>query len=158
MLRAAPTKIVIDSRDMEWHNKRHQIRQEVRKKGQSVDVFGSPVKDQTKTLDGQKLPYRSPALPIVSKVASNTNSSGDNDLISKEPIPRGRLGKIFWNQVVADAGAPSGILIQNIDKQPQVIGEPRQSQDIIHSSRASIDDNVSSITNSAYCTGLAHGT
>lgn len=156
MLRLPPTKIGIDSRDIEWHNKRHQIRQEVRKKGQSVDVFGSPVKDQTKSLDGQKLAYRSRPLPIVSKVASNANSSDDNDLISKEPIPRGRLGKVFWNQVVADAGAPLGMLIQNIDKQPQVIGESGKSQDMIHSSRASIDDNVSSVANSAYCTGLAH--
>lgn len=146
MLRTAPTKIRVDFRDLEWHDKRHKHRQKLRNSGQPVDVLGSPVKDQPATGDQNLLSHinrLSPAKPIASKIHPNN----DNDLISQEPIPRGRDGNVFWNKFVADAGAPSGIQVQNIDRQPQVIDLPGKTEDIIHSSRASIDENVSNIDN-----------
>lgn len=125
MLRALPTKIGIDSRDMVWHTQRHHHRQKLRKNGQPVDVFCSPVKDQT----------------------PSANISRDGNLISQEAIPQGRGGKVFWNKVVVDAGAPSDILVQHIDRQPQVVDHPSKSSDIMHSSRASIEENVSPLAN-----------
>lgn len=144
MLRVPPTKITMNSRDVEWHDQRHEHRQLLRDNGQPIDVTGSPVKDQK--VDDQKLPYRLPYhvnYPPSMNADTSTDLSHGSDLISREPIPRGRKGKAFWNKVVLDAGAPSGILIQHIDRQPQVVDQAGKSPDIIHSSRASIDENVS---------------
>lgn len=146
MLRTAPTKIRIDFRDLEWHDKRHKHRQKLRNSGQPVDVLGSPVKDQPAAGDQKLLSHKnglSPAKPAVSRIHSNC----DNDLISQEPIPQGRNGNVFWNKFVADAGAPSGIQVQNINRQPQIIDLPGKLEGIIHSSRASVDENVSNMDN-----------
>lgn len=151
MLRLAPTQIGIGSRDLTWHTERHEARQSRRTDGYPVEVIGSrgravPVKtDKVKS----KLPHRF-ARPLSTRIIS-TNSVDGADLISKNPVPRG--SRIFWDNILADAGTPSGIKVQNVGRRPRIIEQSDESQGNARSAEASLEGNFNT-PSEAYYAGL----
>lgn len=137
MLRLAPTQIGIGSRDLTWHTERHEARQSRRTDGYPVEVIGSPDRAVPVRTDRVKsnLPHRF-ARPLSTRKTS-TNSVRGADLTSKDPVPRG--SRIFWDNILADAGTPSGIKVQNVGRRPRIIEQSDELQGNARSTEASLE-------------------
>lgn len=137
MLRLAPTQIGIGSRDLTWHTERHEARQSRRADGYPVEVIGSPDRAVPVRTDRVKsnLPHRF-ARPLSIRKTS-TNSVRGADLISKDPVPRG--SRIFWDNILVDAGTPSGIKVQNVGRRPRIIEQSDELQGNARSTEASLE-------------------
>lgn len=148
MLRLAPTQIGIGSRDLTWHTERHEARQSRRADGYPVEVIGSPDRAVPVRTDRVKfnLPHRF-ARPLSIRKTS-TNSVRGADLISKDPVPRG--SRIFWDNILADAGTPSGIKVQNVGRRPRIIEQSDELQGNARSTEASLEGGFNTPTEADY--------
>lgn len=65
MLRARPTQITLNSRDIDWHHVRHENRQGQRARGQPVHITATQLSDSPSPppLDEEPLPFRFPRPP-----------------------------------------------------------------------------------------------
>lgn len=148
MLRLAPTQIGIGSRDLTWHTERHEARQSRRADGYPVEVIASP--DRAAPLRADRIiPNLSHRFvrPLSNRKTS-TNSVRDSDLISKDPVPRS--SRIFWDNILADAGTPSGIKVQNVGKRPRIIEQSDKSQGNARSAEASLEGDFDTPTEAYY--------
>lgn len=141
MLRLAPTQITLGSRDLTWHTRRHNHRREREKQHASgfIEVIGSSTKGPQHLVEKPVCisPFSVPrVLPANEPV---TTANFDTASISREPVSRD--SRVFWDQVLADAGAPTGTQIRNVERRPRIVEMPRDSQGMIPSSKGSIDEN-----------------
>lgn len=148
MLRLAPTQIGIGSRDLTWHTERHEARQSRRADGYPVEVIASPERTVPLRADRvkPKLSYRF-VRPLSTRKTSN-NSVRDSDLISKDPVSR--VSRIFWDNILTDAGTPSGIKVQNVEKRPRIIEQSDKSQGNARSAEASLEGDFDTPTEAYY--------
>ncbi len=149
MLRLAPTEIVIGSRDLAWHAERHEARQSQRANGYRVEVIGSPTRPLSETTERAKstLPYRFTPLSIRK---TGVNPIPDGSSISKDPVPRG--SRLFWDNILAEAGPPLGIQVKNIGRRPRIVEQSDESDGVIRSSQASIEEDSQNPTEPDYTT------
>lgn len=143
MLRLAQTQIGIGSRDLTWHTERHRSRQKLRENGYPIEVFGSPVKVRPGSA-GKSRPsfaYGFPRPPSAEKVVRKDGFAQKDAVISNAPILQSL--RTDWDNVVDDAGSPSGILIEHVGKRHQAIQRSRVSRETARSFSASVEDNVS---------------
>lgn len=151
MLRLAPTQIAIGSRDLTWHTERHEARQSRRADGYPVEVIASPEGTVPSRADRVK-PKLSHRFVRPLSTGKNSNISvRDSDLISKDPVPR--VSRLFWDNILADAGTPSGIKVQNVEKRPRIIEQSDKSQGNTRSAEASLEGGFDTPTE-AYYTSL----
>lgn len=148
MLRLAPTQIGIGSRDLTWHTERHEARQSRRADGYPVEVIGSPDRAVPIKTDWVKsnLPQRF-ARPLSSR-KTGANSIRGADLISKDPVTWG--SRIFWDNVLADAGTPSGIKVQNVGSRPRITEQSDESQGIARSVEPPFEGDFDTPTEAYY--------
>lgn len=137
MLRLAPTQIGIGSRDLTWHTERHEARQSRRADGYPVEVIASPDRAVPPRADRVKPNLSHRFVRPLSTRKTSTNSVRDSDLISKDPVPRS--SRIFWDNILADAGTPSGIKVQNVGKRPRIIEQSDKSQGNARSAEGSLE-------------------
>lgn len=153
MLRLAPTHIALGSRDIIWHTDRQNARRDREDQHASGSV-NSRVKDHQESAEQPNsiLPYSFPHLPANAPV---TTDDFESALISKDPVPRG--SRVFWDKVMADAGAPTGIQVQNVERRPRIIEMPHDSQEMIRSSKGSIEEDLPSSSGTYHDSlGISH--
>lgn len=148
MLRLAPTQIGIGSRDLTWHTERHEARQSRRADGYPVEVIASPDRAVPLRADRVKPNLSHRFVRPLSTRKTSANSVHDSDLISKDPVPRG--SRIFWDNILADAGTPSGIKVQNVGKRPRIIEQSDKSQGNARSAEASLEGDFDTPTEAYY--------
>lgn len=148
MLRLAPTQIGIGSRDLTWHTERHEARQSRRADGYPVEVIASPDRAVPLGADRVKPNLSHRFVRPLSTRKTSTNSVRDSDLISKGPVPRS--SRIFWDNILADAGTPSGIKVQNVGKRPRIIEQSDKSQGNARSAEASLGGDFDTPTEAYY--------
>lgn len=144
MLRLAPTHIGIGSRDLTWHTERHEARQSRRTDGYPVEVIGSPDRAVPVRTDRVKSSLSHRFARPLSTRKTNTNSVRGADLISKDPVPR--ASRIFWDNILADAGTPSGIKVQNVGRRPRIIEQSDESQGNARSAEATFEGDFNTPT------------
>lgn len=148
MLRLAPTQIGIGSRDLTWHTERHEARQSRRADGYPVEVIASPNRAVPVRADRVKPNLSHRFVQPLSTRKTSTNSVRDSDLISKDPVPRS--SRIFWDNILADAGTPSGIKVQDVGKRPRIIEQSDKSQGNARSAEASLEGDFDTPTETYY--------
>lgn len=148
MLRLAPTQIGIGSRDLTWHTERHEARQSRRADGYPVEVIASLDRAAPLRADRVKPNLSHRFVRPLSTRKTGTNSVHDSDLISKDPVPRS--SRIFWDNILADAGTPSGIKVQNVGKRPRIIEQSDKSQGNARSAEASLEGDFETPTEAYY--------
>lgn len=148
MLRLAPTQIGIGSRDLTWHTERHEARQSRRADGYPVEIIASPDRAVPLRADRVKPNLTHRFVRPLSTRKTSTNSVRDSDLISKDPVPGS--SRIFWDNILADAGTPSGIKVQNVGKRPRIIEQSDKSQGNARSAEASLEGDFDTPTESDY--------
>lgn len=148
MLRLAPTQIGIGSRDLTWHTERHEARQSRRADGYPVEVITSPDRAVPVRADRVKPNLSHRFVRPLSARKTSPNSVDDSDLISKDPVPRG--SRIFWDNILADAGTTSGIKVQNVGKRPRIIEQSAKSQGNPRSAEASLEGDFDTPTEAYY--------
>lgn len=146
MIRPRPTQISIGPRDIAWHVERHVNRQVLRANNKTVEVIASPTQTWPKTPEKEKanLPRYSPSPHLLEKAAINSKPEAEPS--STKPVPQDC--KEFRESNLAQARMLDGIRIQNVEKRPRIIEQSYDSQEIIRSSRASIEEDTKSTTGS----------
>ncbi|MCJ1424337.1 hypothetical protein MMC29_002224 [Sticta canariensis] len=143
MLRLAPTQVTLGSRDVTWHTERHKSRGGEDQHARGAKVTGSPIRDPQESVEQPNsiVPHSFPHLPGNEPV---TTDDSDTTLISGQPVPRG--SRVSWDQVPADSEASTGIQVQSVERRARIIEMSCDSQEMIHSSMGSIDEDLSDST------------
>lgn len=145
MIRPPPTQISISPRDLTWHIERHENRQALRASN-CLEVIESPSSALPETAGNHQGNSTSlddsPWAPSIKKSAFNTDS--DLDSFSKDSVPRDPGNLRDGN--LAEAGTPVGLKIQSVEKRPQIVEPSYNSQEMIRSSRASIQEDLRNTT------------
>lgn len=154
MLRLAPTHIALGSRDIIWHKERQNARYDREDQHASGSV-NSRVRDHQESAE-QPNPILLHSFPhLLPATAPVMADDFESALISKDPVPRG--SRIFWDQIMADAGVPTGIQVQNVEKRPRITEMPHDSQEMIRSSKGSIEEDLPSSSGNYHDSlGISH--
>ena len=138
MLRAQPTRISLNSRDLDWHRLRHENRQSQRAKGQPVQLTtkASPHSPKIAQPEEVLLPHRMtlPQSRQLSPIRGMHIPTFSNDQEMRD----------YWSSVMANAGgAPR---VQNVSSgRPTVINVSPISSSTMQASRASFESQTDSM-------------
>ena len=132
MLRAKPTQIGLNTRDLDWHHVRHNNRQAQRAEGQPVRVITTlfPDNPSSPDMDETLLPYRFPRPPakLLSPIRGQQVPifSTDQDM------------RQYWSDIMANAGGLPRV--QSVSSgRPTMISASPSSRSTFHASRASFE-------------------
>lgn len=152
MLRLAPTQIALGSRDLKWHAECHQAHLNREKQHASGS---SEVKDPQESVDQPNSILPDSFSHLLPAKKPTTTDNSDTALIDREPVPRG--SRVFWDQVLADAGVPTGTQVQSVERRPRITKMVHGSQEMARSSKGSIEEELACSTESRDDTfGISH--
>lgn len=132
MLRAKPTQIGLNTRDLDWHHVRHNNHQAQRARGQPVRVVTTSFPDNPSPpqMDEALLPYRFPRPPTkqLSPIRGQQVPifSTDQDMHQ------------YWSGIMANAGGLSQVQLVSSGR-PTMISASPSSRSTFHASRASFE-------------------
>lgn len=141
MLRLAPTKIGIGSKDLTWHSERHAARQNLRNNGLQVEFIGSPVKPFLETPERLKVAIPHRFLHSPSTKMPDISNNTDEAFVFTESTAQDP--KSFYKTFTGEATRPSEILVQNVGRRPRIVEQSCDSQGMTRSSKASIEEDYS---------------
>ena len=137
MLRAKPTQIGLNTRDLDWHHVRHNNRQAQRARGQTVRIVTTTFPDNPSPpqMDEALLPYRftRPPAKQLSPIRGQqvTIFSTDQDM------------RQYWSSIMANAGGLPQVQIVSSGR-PTMISASPSSRSTFHASRASFESEEGS--------------
>ncbi|KAK0514211.1 hypothetical protein JMJ35_002828 [Cladonia borealis] len=151
MLRLGPTQIRLDAKDLAWHVGRHHDRQARRAEVPSGEVTSRAKRSPKKIEDGhvQAVSYTLPHRPAFQR--AEDVQERDTPIFSKEPVPGN--ARSFWDKILADAGTPTRTQ-STILANATVIDPSEEFLEHTHSSRASIEDDITDVEHDARDTGV----
>ena len=132
MIRAKPTQIGLNTRDLDWHHVRHNNRQAQRARGQPVRVVTTSFPDNPSPpqIDEALLPYRFPIPPAkqLSPIRGQQVPifSTDQDMHQ------------YWSDIMANAGGLPQVQIVSSGR-PTMINASPSSRSTYHASIASLE-------------------
>ena len=154
MLRLGPTQIRLDTKDLAWHVGRHHDRQARRAEVPKSEVCSSAKRSPKKLEDGH-LQAVSYTVPIRSALQRAEDvQEHDTSIFSKEPVPGN--ARSFWDKILADAGTPTRTQ-STILANATVIDPSDEFLEHTHSSRASIEDDLTDVEYDARDTRVKRG-
>ena len=155
MLRLGPTQIGLDAKDLAWHVGRHHDRQARRAEVSTGDVTSRAKRFPKKLEDDhvQAVSYTIPRRPALQR--AEDVQERDTSIFSKEPVPGN--ARSFWDKILADAGTPTRTQ-STILANATVIDPSDEFLEHTHSSRASIEDNITDVEHDAGNIGVKRGT
>lgn len=134
MLRARPTQISLNSRDLDWHHVRHENRQAQRAGGQSVRVVAAqhPISPSPSQLDQDPLPYGFPHPPITR--LSPIRSLQVPTFANREDMEE------YWTRIMTNAGGAAQV--QSVSSgRPVLMNTSPSSHSEIQASSASFESD-----------------
>ncbi len=154
MLRLGPTQIRLDAKDLAWHVGRHHDRQARRAEVPTSEVTSRAKRSPKKLGDGhvQAVSYTVPHRPALQR--AEDVQERDTSIFSKEPVPGN--ARSFWDKILADAGTPTRTQ-STILANATVINPSDEFLEHTHSSRASIEDDITDVEHDATYTGVKRG-
>ena len=138
MLRAKPTQISLNSRDIDWHHVRHEKRQAQRAGAQAVGVMARPFPDKASPpqVDEVLLPYRfsGPSSAQLSPVRGLQLPTFSTDQDMRQ----------YWSSTMANAGGLPKV--QNVSSgRPVMINASPSSHSIVQASTVSFESEQGSV-------------
>ena len=134
MLRARPTQISLNSRDLDWHHLRHGSRQAQRAGGQSVRVVAAqhPTSPSPSQLDQELLPYGFPHPPTAR--LSPIRSLQVPTFANREDMEE------YWTRIMTNAGGAAQV--QSVSSgRPVLMNTSPSSHSEIRASSASFESD-----------------
>ncbi len=154
MLRLGPTQIRLDAKDLAWHVGRHHDRQARRAEVPTGEVISKAKRSPKKLEDGhiQLVPYTIPYRSALQR--AEDVEQRDTSIFSKEPVPGN--ARSFWDKILADAGTPTRTQ-STILANATVIDPSDDFLEHTHSSRVSIEDDITDVEHDARDIGVKSG-
>ena len=155
MLRLGPTQIRLDTKDLAWHVGRHHDRQARCAEVPTGEVTSRAKRSPKKIEDGhvQAVAYTIPHRPALQQ--AEDVQERNTSIFSKEPVPGN--ARSFWDKILADAGTPTRTQ-STVLAHATVIDPSEEFLEHTHSSRASIEDDITGVEHGARDIGVKRGT